>query len=273
MTPSIGYFDSGRGTPVIALHSSMSSKLQWTRLAQRLERDYQFIAIDLAGYGQTAFPANPAQFSLQDEIGIVSQVIRKTIGDHVPFHLIGHSYGGATALRLAHEQPHRILSLSLYEPTMFCLLDEGGPQHAEICRVIDAVVRQSAGSADAASRIFIDYWNGEGAFDALPEDRRAAVVKRVGKISLDFQALINDPLAIQDCKRMDFPVCLMSGRSSPKPVRRIADLLQAALPNVFRHDFDAGHMGPVTHADKVGDVVSAFLDPERWQPMQLAVGA
>src|SRR6266516_1098475 len=36
-----------------------------------------------------------------------------------PVHLIGHSYGGGVALRVAVERSNRIASLTLYEPTAF----------------------------------------------------------------------------------------------------------------------------------------------------------
>jgi pimeloyl-ACP methyl ester carboxylesterase len=272
MNPSIGFSSNGSGLAVVALHSSMSSKLQWARLAKRLEQNYRFIAIDLHGYGATDFPSDPAEFSLRDEMAVVNHVLRNTIGSEAPFHLVGHSYGGGAALRFAHEQPHRILSLSLYEPTMFCLLEHGSPERAEICRVIDAIIGHSSVNPEAAARTFIDYWNGVGSFDTLPPDRRAAAVKRVAKVSLDFKAMINDPLTIHDCRRMDLPVCLMSGRSSPKTTRRIVETLHATFPDVMRHDLDAGHMGPVTHADQINDIISDFFDQMQWQPMQLAVG-
>ena len=263
---------NGSGTPVIALHSSMSSKSQWARLAEQLERNYQFIAVDLSGYGKSGFPADSSRFSLQAEASIVDETICKTIGSTTPFHLIGHSYGGGTALRLAQGQPHRVLTLSMYEPSMFCLLDGAGPERAEVQCVIDAVASHTHGDPRMATRVFIDYWNGAGSFDALPDNRKDAMVNRVHKVNLDFHALLSDPLKLDDCRSMTFPVYLVAGRGSPKPSRRIVDLLYASLPNAIRYDIDAGHMGPITHANEVSTLFTGFIEHHERQMRVSAVG-
>src|SRR6266536_1481912 len=75
-----------------------------------------------------------------------------------PVHLIGHSYGGGVALRVAVERSNRIASLTLYEPTAF----QGSPgaylAHslrvpASVQSVIAATGRPGA---SAANRTFRD---------------------------------------------------------------------------------------------------------------------
>lgn len=103
----------------------MSSKNQWNRLIKQLSPDFLPINIDLYGYGQRAMPQNGAEFSLADEIELVCSVIDQHISKDAPFHLIGHSYGGAIALRLAFEQRHRVASLALYEPVGVLFAERG----------------------------------------------------------------------------------------------------------------------------------------------------
>ena len=263
---------TGSGTPVVALHSSMSSKSQWSRLFERLAPDYKCIATDLSGYGKAAFPRNPADFSLHDEAAMVDDAVVKAIGRNTPFHLIGHSYGGGTALRLAVEQPRRILSLALYEPTPFCLLEENGHERKEIQVIIDTVARTTAIDARMATRIFIDYWNGAGSFDAFPAERQQAMVQRIDKANLDFRALITEPVTLRECGDLNLPVCLIAGHASPAPARRIVTLLHAALPNAIRYDIDAGHMGPITHADEVNKLLAVFIDHHERQYFPIASG-
>ena len=100
----------------------MSSKEQWLKLLKLLEANFQVIAIDLYGYGASESPPNPASFSLVDEAERFSNIVSSLIGEQ-QFHLIGHSYGGATALRFAYAEQKRLLSLSVYEPVAFHLLD------------------------------------------------------------------------------------------------------------------------------------------------------
>jgi pimeloyl-ACP methyl ester carboxylesterase len=265
MTVPSNILTSGSGTPVVALHSSMSSKSQWTLLSERLARHYKFIAIDLSGYGRTPFPRNSSYFSLHDEVALIDDTLKRLIGEQTRFHLIGHSYGGGTALRLAHEQPRRLLTMSLYEPTPFCLLEHKGGEREELQAIIDTIARLTRMDARAATRVFIDYWNFPGSFNALPEERQQALMNRIEKVNLDFRALISDPLTLNECRSLDFPVCLIAGRKSLQPPRRIVELLHAALPDSIRYEVDAGHMGPITHADEVNTIFSNFLDHhERW---------
>lgn len=249
----------GLKTPVVLLHSSLSSKQQWDRLATFMGDAYQVIAIDLYGYGERAMPEPGAPFSLADEVDAVLTHINQKIGRR-SFHLVGHSYGGAIALRLAAERGHRIISLSLYEPVAFFLLDDEDAQRKEVEQLTGQIDRCiDAAPADAA-RLFIDYWNGPGAFGRLPDPMRDEFVSRIGKVQLDFQALFADRLRLPDLAALDFPVCLMSGRRSPASTRRVAERLAESLPHADRHLLDAGHMAPVTHAAQVNAIIASFVD-------------
>lgn len=245
-------------TPLVLLHSSLSSKEQWSRLAQWLGDERQVIAIDLYGYGERGMPGPGAAFSLADEVDAVMEEINEKIGRQ-PFHLVGHSYGGAIALRLAAERSHRIASLSLYEPVAFFLLDKDDAERREVERLtrqIDCCIHEAPAEA---ARLFIDYWNGPGAFVRLPQQLKNEFVERIGKVQLDFQALFADRLRLHDLSAFEFPVCLMSGQRSPASTRRIAEVLNNALPKVDRHVFDAGHMAPVTHASQINPVIASFV--------------
>ena len=96
-----------------------------------------------------------------------------------PVHLVGHSYGGAAALRLALQQPAAIASLTLYEPSAFHVLEAGGPAaqaaHREIRRspppASDGLL---SGDYAAAAERFVAYWGGGEAWSRMkPEARRA----------------------------------------------------------------------------------------------------
>src|SRR4030095_7600973 len=52
-----GSLVAGAGAPVVLLHSSLSSKSQWTALAERLASRFRVIPLDLCRYGDNALTA------------------------------------------------------------------------------------------------------------------------------------------------------------------------------------------------------------------------
>lgn len=245
---------------VVLLHSSMSSRSQWQKLVAQAESEFRFLAVDLLGYGRAAFPASGAGFSLGHEIDAVMTALAADLDSGTPFHLVGHSYGGATALRMARELGPRVLSLAVFEPVAFHLL-RGRAQDAaalgEIVGVVDAI--DAAGSATEAAQVFIDYWNGAGAFDGLPEVQRERFAAQIAKVKLDFAALLGEPATLADMARLVVPALVLSGRSSPLSTRRVAALLAEALPGGRHAQTSGGHMAPITHAADVNALLLAFL--------------
>ncbi|NWL42785.1 alpha/beta fold hydrolase [Bradyrhizobium elkanii] len=91
---------------VVALHCSLGSGRQWTKLAAGLGGD-RFMAPDISGYGVAACGRDWPR-TLDGEIARLEPWLAKADG---PIHLIGHSYGGGIsagdrlALCAARSQP------------------------------------------------------------------------------------------------------------------------------------------------------------------------
>jgi pimeloyl-ACP methyl ester carboxylesterase len=88
---------------------------------------------DLLESGAALRWSGDGPFCLTDEARTIIDTIDATDG---PIHLVGHSYGGCVALRIAIERPRRVASLSLYEPTVFHLLNAMGENG---CRVLGEI--------------------------------------------------------------------------------------------------------------------------------------
>jgi pimeloyl-ACP methyl ester carboxylesterase len=126
--PQTPYFrEAGSGTSVVCIHSSASSSGQWRTLMERLADRFRVIAVDLYGSGKTAAWPQGQPMHLDDEVALLSSVFRAA-GDR--FHLIGHSFGGAIALKAALANRDRVLSLVLYEPVLFSVLIADAPDSA-----------------------------------------------------------------------------------------------------------------------------------------------
>lgn len=259
MPSSPEYTRQGSGTPVVMLHSSMSSKEQWLKLSSRLNNDFHTIAIDLYGYGGCKTPQDPSSFTLAKEARRIDDIVTKLIGTQ-HFHLVGHSYGGATALRFAYSNPERLISLSLFEPVAFHLLEKQDPARTIILKLtedINAYIDQ--GKHSLATEMFVDFWSGPETYRSFNESKRSFLDGFINKVALDFQAGINEQLTTKEYQQIQIPICLIRGEQSPLPTRQIAYNLEATLSQTETHQVDGGHMSPISHANIVNQIWETFL--------------
>jgi len=248
---------------IVFAHGSLASGRMWEGYARAFE-DRCFVRTpDLVGYGSN--PEWPADlpFRLMDE---VSDFALHIDGVFEPFDIVAHSYGAAVALRFACEFPERVRSLTLIEPTVFPVLDDprhGAATESDQIRVVAARVRDCVqrGDRDAAMRGFVDYWNGQGAWQALAPDLRRRCAAQGATVARNFEAAFGDDGICDDLRYLDVPTLLISGGRSTAAARattRIAaSLIRCAK---IAEIASAGHMAPVTHADAVLRLVLAWLD-------------
>ena len=254
---------------IVLLHSSMSSKAQWAPPVDQLTPDFRCIALDLQGYGGAPFPAGALAHAgqgaaythtLAHEADAIAEAIATELAPNEPFHLIGHSFGGASALHLARRMPERVRTLTLFEAVAFHLLPE---QHAARAEIAGVVARIMAGATDRdATRIFIDYWNRPGAFDGAPASAQEKMIAQIAKVKLDFQALLGEPVLLSELGMLTMPALVMAGQHSPASTRLLAQELAAALPNAIGMQTRGAHMGPITHGDVVNPIIAAFVRGE-----------
>ncbi|HET6519536.1 MAG TPA: alpha/beta hydrolase [Geminicoccaceae bacterium] len=259
---TVAYTAAGTGEPVVLLHSSASSGAQWRALGEQLDDRFLVLAPDLYGYGGTDPWPGRGPLTLADEAALVAAVVAGRAG---PFHLVGHSYGGAVALRIAVDHPERLRSLTLIEPVAFHVLRNRGAADralfAEVCGIADAV-SAAALSGDYAGGMerFVDYWNGAGTWARIRPESRAAMCRSATKVPLDFWATTTEQTSLDAYRRVRVPTLVLCGDRSPAPTRRIAGLLAARLP-AARLDVvaGAGHMLPLTHRDAVNAAIAGHL--------------
>jgi pimeloyl-ACP methyl ester carboxylesterase len=255
---------AARAPAVICVHSSASSARQWASLQDSLAGKYRVIAPDLLGYGTGREWRFERALSLDDEAREIEPLIA---AEPDGVHLIGHSFGGAVAAHLALRNPGRVKSVTLYEPVLANLIqDDARAREAavEFASVRIAVRRQVySGRSEHAAQVFVDYWSGLGAWSALPDRRQQAIVRRMRKVDAEFDAIFYNTTSLSAYRRITVPVFTLVGGATRLPPRAIADLLGTALPDVRRQEIaDAGHLGPLTHADEVNRRIRAFLDAQ-----------
>ena len=262
MTDASYFREAGAGPGVVCVHCNASSSAQWRGLMDRLAPRFHVLAGDSHGAGRG--PAWPVDRTLRlpDEVALLQPLIERA---GQPLALVGHSYGGAVALLAALQ--HRPRALVLYEPTLFALLDEETPppNEADGIRqtVADAAAHLARGDRSAAAGRFIDFWMGDGSWARTPENRRAPIEEAIVNVQGWGTALFTQPTPLSDFGALDMPVLLMVGSESPASSRGVARRLASVLPRRQLLQLEGlGHMGPVTHPERVNAIIEDFLRRE-----------
>lgn len=108
--------EAGSGPPVVLLHGGgpgATGVSNYSRNIDVLAEHFRVIVPDLPGYGRSA-----KEVDHSDPFGDLAFAIRSMLDelDVTKAHLVGNSYGGAAALRLALDRPDRVDRLVLMGP-------------------------------------------------------------------------------------------------------------------------------------------------------------
>ena len=249
---------------VICLHASGGSGAQWRVLDNALRPAFRVLTPDLHGHGDAPAWAGARRDIVGADAARVAAIAASVNGD---VHLVGHSYGGAIALRVARDHPSLIKSVAVYEPVVLRALFDYNPNHrsaAEVVEIARAIRRDlNGGDRMRAAHRFLRYWSGEGAWARLADERRLRLAGRMPIIDAHFASLIGDALALSDYRGIVAPVLCMTGRETRASARRMVELLRFVLPRAEPVTFDAmGHLGPITHPEIVARRIAEFI--ERW---------
>jgi pimeloyl-ACP methyl ester carboxylesterase len=258
-TTTLFLTDKGEGDAVVLLHSGGMSSRQWRLLGDVLSARWRVITPDLLGSGANRPFVDDPGFELQQDADAVLASL-PAVGS---FHLVGHSYGAILALKIAQQQRARVRSLALYEPPAWGVLRE--PEDHEALLELEALERSGlgddvTGGTEPWLRGFVDFWNGPGSWERMPEPGRTAFLKVGRKVYREVRSIMADRTPASAYASVTVPALLLNGGVSPLPERRVMARLAAALPRVQAVTFEkAGHMGPLTHAADVNDAIAHHL--------------
>lgn len=209
---------------------------------------------ELLGYGAERWPAGKP-FHFREDVAMLAALLDE------PMHLVGHSYGGLLVLQLALAYPERVRSIALYEPVAFGVLEE--PDDADVLaelRSLPTYKPDPDGVDEAWLAGFVDWWNGAGAWAALPADTQRAFRDVAWKVSQEVASLVLDPTTRARYATITAPTLLLAGERTQPAERRTVERLAAALPHATLQMFPGlGHMGPITHGPLVNDAIVAHI--------------
>ncbi len=252
------YLQAGSGNPVVLVHGSgpgVTAYANWRLTIPALAERMRVLAPDMAGFGFTERPAGHVY-------GVdtwVDQLVGFLDALELPSaSLVGNSFGGAIALRMAARHPERVDRLVL-------MGSAGVP--FPLTEGLDAVWGYQPSPRNMRRLLDIFAYSRELVTDELAEVRYRASIEPGFQES--FSALFPEPrqrwvdaLATDDAeiRALPHPTLLVHGRDDrvipPATSLRLLELIPDAQLHVFGR---CGHWTQIEWADAFNELVADFL--------------
>lgn len=249
-----------QGCPLLLLHSGGSSSRQWRKVVEHLPPTRLALAPDFLGFGDSDPWPEPGRLTHDLQAALALRVLDNHADGAVD--VVGHSYGGAAAIRFAVNYPNRLRSLVLIEPVVHYVLRESGdplfPESIRIAQTFITSVEQ--GRAEVGWKAFLDGSNGPGTWTRLSPEQRQRFLDQSIQTKEAFISNLNNRTSLAEHRSIGVPTTLIYGTQTSTTNLRITTLLQDTMPAAkcvpINH---AGHMSPLTHPVEVAHAIQDHL--------------
>ena len=262
----IDHFVYGEGQLVVLCHSAASHSGQWKQLIDLLSPTYKVVAFDQFGYRDSADWPYEAPMLFDDQARPIFDYISDELSFHQDrVHLVGHSHGASIAANVAILLGNVVQSLSLYEPNSFGALIHD-PKRAHL---YDSII-QSFGDLTAyidnkenwayfASEL-MTFWLGDGGWKCIPDRQKQKLILLMPQALREVYAALHSPFNVKPLQRLGSKVLVMYDRETPSNARVVSEHYTEQLQEAQIKYFDGcGHLGPISHADKVNSVIKKHI--------------
>jgi 3-oxoadipate enol-lactonase len=223
---------------VVLLHSALGDSRLWRRQVEALRGDFDVVAPDLPGWGETPLPTEPFSF--------VDAVV-----EHLPGALVGNSFGGAIALRTA------LAHTGLVERLV--LVGAGMPawDWTEDMRNYFSAEEQAMESGDlaAAAEINMEFW-------VAPEHRDEVRPQQLR--ALELQSAHEEPELVwpelTPLSTLTMPTLVIVGENDKADFLAIAQHLAEEIPDADLAIVPgAGHLVGIDQPEELNALLAEFL--------------
>jgi pimeloyl-ACP methyl ester carboxylesterase len=256
---SIDYDETGAGPTVVLVPGSCSTGAAWRPVMKHWENRFRCVTTSLLGYGATAERRTAPDANIAQEAEIIETVIRHA---GAPVHLVGHSFGGLSALAVAQRRRVSVRSLTIIEapaPELLRMMFEHEDYFAFRKMTDEYHAAYKAGDRGAIAQM-IDFYGGEGTFAGWPQRVRDYAIETTPVNLLDWKSVYGFGLTPALLASVRIPTLVLMGAKSHPAVKRANRLLGQCIPNAIVTKMeDAAHFMISTHAKEVAHVVAQHL--------------
>jgi pimeloyl-ACP methyl ester carboxylesterase len=238
--------------PALFLHCSLGHGGMWRGVARHLPKTLQITAPDFPDHGRSSpFPEG------RNVHDVSTEVAEAFLSDGM--HLVGHSFGGTVALRLALRHPEKVKSLTLIEPVLFCAARPTPELQALRDSEAQAAEQYHNGHQEDITRRFNRRWGGGRRWHEFSDDVRAMMIRQMAFVLAVGPSIWDDTHDLLNPDRMaqlNCPVSLIRGGDSEDLQQAIHLGLSKGLPQAKDHVIQgAGHMLVVTHPAEAAEII------------------
>jgi pimeloyl-ACP methyl ester carboxylesterase len=221
---------------------------------------FRCVTTSLLGYGGTSERRTPSDPSISHEADVLESVIRRAGGR---VHIVGHSFGGLSAVAVALRERVPLASLTVLEaPAPEALRAAEEHQHYRAFRDMTAAYFADfeGGNAEAIASM-IDFYGGQGTYASWPPRVRAYAVETTPVNILDWASAYGFPLSQGALAAIDIPSLVLWGAKSHPAAQRANELLATWIKSASRGAIaGAAHFMIATHAEQVAALIAEHVN-------------
>lgn len=256
----LSYAAQGAGPPLVLVHGSWGSGAEWASVMPALAERFRVIAYDRRGHGASTCP--PGQGSVREDAADLAALIDGLgLG---PAWVVGNSFGGSIALRMAGARPELVRGVSAHEPPLFGLLagdTELAPALAEVGARIETVVRMIAAGdpAGGAERFMETVALGPGSWVRMPVEARELMIAAAPTFLDETRDPEQLSLDVPALAAFSGSVLLTQGTAGPPGFAAVIRRLAASVPGAEVVTMEgAGHIPHMTHPPRYAALLGQF---------------
>ena len=255
----IDYDEAGAGPTVVLVPGSCSTGSAWRPVMAQWKNNYRVVTTSLLGYGGTQERRSVADTDIAHEAEALEAVIRRA---GCPVHLVGHSFGGLSAVAVALRGRVPLLSLTIAEaPAPEILRHMGEYRHYLAFRTMSEAYFSAYQAGDnAAIEQMIDFYGGVGTFASWPPRVRDYASQTTPVNLLDWQSAYGFDLTPGLLATVRIPTLVLWGEASHPAAQRANQLLGQLMPNAKVAEIaGAAHFMIATHAGEVAGMIAQHV--------------